>query len=643
MNKIVTFLVLCAMTGPAFSQTASPIKPFGKIDQADLELKACDFESDANAEVLFDAGSVKFTDAELVFERHVRIKIFNENGKRAANIHIEYFGGDNLEWISNLQAETINLNNGKIEITKVDKNQIFNKHLDKQRSETTFTFPDVKPGSVIEYKYLIGSHSAGAFPDWYFQSELPTRYSEIAASVPDFLHYKNLVRVNQDFAANERDFANEIKKIALANVPSIAGDEHYMSSIRDNLQCIQTQLLSVAPGRGIVSTSYSSSWKRLGEAYAQFEDYGEQFRKKLAGEEEILNHAKGLKSDDEKIAYIFNTVRDRIKWNEFYAAYTEDGTAKAWEKKIGNSTEINLIVYHLLMRAGIPSFPMLISTRKNGKVNPAYPNRFQFNTTVTYVPIDTANYYVLDASSKYNVYNIVPYKFLNTFGLSVDKENKDYQMMFIQNTNPAREVVVINADVKPEGKMDGTAQISSFSYNRIFNIDSYKADGEKKYIDNLREGNNDLKISSVMFENMDVDTLPLIQNVNFNLDLNGSDGTYIYVKPTMFSAIGKNPFLSEKRTTDIDFGYKNNYSIVGNFKVPAGFKVDALPKSVRMEMPDQSITFRRVTSEQDGIINVYYVIGYKKSIFFKEGYDELHDFYKKMYEMLGEPIVLKKS
>jgi len=34
-------------------QTVPTTQSYGKVDKADLELKACDFEKDANAEILF--------------------------------------------------------------------------------------------------------------------------------------------------------------------------------------------------------------------------------------------------------------------------------------------------------------------------------------------------------------------------------------------------------------------------------------------------------------------------------------------------------------------------------------------------------------------------------------------------------------
>ena len=87
----------------------------------------------------------------------------------------------------------------------------------------------------------------------------------------------------------------------------------------------------------------------------------------------------------------------------------------------------------------------------------------------------------------------------------------------------------------------------------------------------------------------------------------------------------------------------NNYSIYGVYKIPAGFKVDAMPKSVNMKMPDESIFFKRIVIEQDGQILIRYVIYFKKEIYFKEDYALVHEFYKKMFEMLNEQVVLKKS
>src|SRR5580692_7360294 len=177
MIKPITILLLGAFAFNAEAQTqplTSTTQPFGKIDKSDLEMTSCDFEKDANAEILFDKGSVYFTpDYDMVFERHTRIKILNEKGKDQGNIRIEYSGGDRSEFISNIQAETINSDNGVVAITKVDKKQMYTQSVDKIITALSFAFPDVKAGSVIEYKYSITTSYLDDFPDWFFQNDIP--------------------------------------------------------------------------------------------------------------------------------------------------------------------------------------------------------------------------------------------------------------------------------------------------------------------------------------------------------------------------------------------------------------------------------------------------------------------------------------
>ena len=642
MIKLLSLFLLCVFAQVASAQTSPSnmpeTMPYGKVDKADLEMTACDFEKDANAEILFDKGTVYFDQQyNLIYERHKRIKIFNDNGKDEGSIQIEYLGGSRTEYISNIQAQTINISSGAIQIEKVDKKLIYTKPVNKYVQLVSFAFPNVKPGSVLEYKYTITVvfPYIFLFPDWYFQSNLPTRYSEFNTTIPTEFYYKNLVMVHQPYVKN----TNETR--SMANIPSI-NDEPYMTCRKDNEQRIISQLLSVhLPG--YFPAGFSENWQKVGEDEVKYEDFGEQFHRKLTGEEDIINKAKSLSSDDAKIAFIFNAVKDQMKWDESYERFTEDGTVEAWKKKTGNSTEINLILCHLLKKTGLNALPMLTSTRSHGKVNPAYPSNYQFNTTVAYIPVDSANFYVLDATDKFNSYREIPENLLNNFGLYIDKENKKYELLFIQKTTPVREVSLINAEISTDGKMTGTTQTSSFSYNRLSSVKKYKKDGEEKYVKQLTYGDNNLKITSLKFENMDVDTLPLIQTFNFNQDLTGSDENYIYFKPNYFAAEYVSSFLSEKRFTDINFGYVSNSTFIGNFKIPTGYKVDGTPKNISMTMPDNSISFRRIVGEQNGSLIIRYSLFIKKSLYFKENYPEFHEFFKKLNEMLNDQVVLKKS
>jgi len=636
MDKIFTTLVLCIFLFYANAQTqisnvktpnsTATTQPYGKVDMADLQMTSCDFEKDANAEVLFDFGT-QASGRGLYLERHTRIKIFNENGKNEANIRLIYNKYNGRTGIWDLQAETINLENGKIVIVPLDNKLIYTEKIDRFSSALVFALPNVKPGSIIEFKYKQQPHDV-----WYFQSNLPTRYSEIQTDFSSRSEFRYVPHVSQPFVKDIGEPTDYRQAKALANIHSLRQEE-YMGSQRDNLQRMEY----------ISRHVLLNTWSKIGELLTQFSEFGNELDYEVSGAGTIIKQARSLKTVDEKIAFLFDTVKNHMKWNENTAFFVNDGTVKAWNKGTGNSAEINLIVYQLLKKAGVKAYPLVVSSKNNGKINPANPNLFLFNNVVVYIPIDSTKSYVLDATNKFNLYNAIPQDQLNTFGLSVDEKNKDYKMVFLENPEPVMQSVFLNAEVKAGGKLSGTAEITSYSYNKITAAQKYKTDGEEKYLAYLRNNDNNVKISALKMENMEIDSLPLTQKVDFSTDLAGSDENYIYLGTNIFNRMGKNPFTSEERYSDIDFGYRDNYSINGIYKLPAGYKTDALPKTITIVSPDQSMVFKRTIIEDNGTIVVRYMLNHAKTIYFKKDYQDVRGFYKKMYELLNEQIVLKKA
>jgi hypothetical protein len=567
---------------------------------------------------------------------------------KEAEIRIPFQGGNRLEFITGLQAQTINLVDGKPEIIKLDKKLVYTKIIDKLRNEIAFTFPNVKAGSIIEYKYTWNTISYGNFPAWFFQQKIPVRYSEFDTSVPEYFTYRTQSRVYGPLVKNESKtesvpgHINDLRLRAMANVHSLP-DEAYMSSYADNLQGLVFQLTNITSNEAGVFKSYSDTWGKVGSILIEDVDFGGQLKRKLKDEELILTKAAALKTDADKIAYIFGEVKNNMKWDGVDRWYTTDGTAKAWERKSGNSAEVNIVLYHLLKQAGIEAYPMVVSTREHGKVVSYYTSLSQFNKAVVYVPLANDKMYVLDATNKYNSFNDIPADLLNSSGLYVDKSKDVYDIVFLKNDKPVNQTVFVTADIKPDGKIVGVASVRSAGYHRKSALEKYKTDGEKKYIEALQDGDNGLKITAVKMDNMDVDSLPLLQNIDFSLELAGSDETYIMLNPNLFASLKNNPFLAEQRLTDIEFGYNRSFTIGGRYTMPAGYKIDALPKNGGITMADKSITFNRIVQQQDNIISLRYTIDFKKPIYNKDSYPDFREYVKVLYQMLNEQIILKKG
>src|SRR3569833_1005596 len=638
MKKLVSLMLIfgAALAVKAQNTVVPGIEPYGKVSQADLDLKQCDFEKDANAEILFDYGAMDGK-AGLPMGHHTRMKIFNDYGKGYGSVQLEYYSYMGEIGIADVKGETINYENGKMEVTPLDKKDIFNIKIDKWHSALKFAMPNVKAGSIIEFTYrqLIPAM-------WHFQNYLPTRYSEYEINITGNPNFKTIPHVKQSYVISKGETIDPYQVRAMATLHSIP-NEPFIGSRVDNLQRVEF----------VGINTRVSTWPKIGELMMKANDFGYDLDRNLSGESAIIAKAKTLKSADEKIAFIFDTVKNRMKWDGNMNFYTIAGTVKAWDQKTGNSTEINMMVYHLLKKAGIKSSPIVVSSKANGKINPANPSIFAFNSTAIIVPVDTVKNYVLDATNKYALYNTMPENFLSSFGFSIDPHNaqsinysdilKAYNVLFISDDEPAMQSVFMNAEIKPDGKMEGYAEITSSKYNKAHALQLYETKGAEKYLDTFKNFDNNLNISSYKRENAEVDSQPLVQKVDFSLTLAGSDANYIYVNTPMFNLFSKNPFLGEERYSDVDFGYLNNYSIYGVYKLPAGFKTDALPKTLTIVAPDKSIIFKRTVAEDNGTLMMKYVIIRNKSIYFKEDYPDLREFYKKMYEMLNEQVVLKKA
>ncbi|MDZ7648758.1 MAG: DUF3857 domain-containing protein [Cytophagales bacterium] len=140
---------------------------FGAVTMEELTMKVYSKDSSASAVVLYDYG--EFDKGE--YTHHTKIKIFNSAGYRWGDIltPIFHFGnpGTRLEFI---EAVTYNLEAGAIVQTKPDKQFTFKEKYNDYIDLLRFAMPQVKEGSVIEYRYKINSR-------WYSRVAVPTVYS----------------------------------------------------------------------------------------------------------------------------------------------------------------------------------------------------------------------------------------------------------------------------------------------------------------------------------------------------------------------------------------------------------------------------------------------------------------------------------
>src|SRR6202012_272653 len=63
-----------------------------------------------------------------------------------------------------------------------------------------FAFANVKPGSILEYRFKLTSKYNIYLPTWDFQDEIPMRYSELSVAIPDLFYFRTVPHYSMQLA-----------------------------------------------------------------------------------------------------------------------------------------------------------------------------------------------------------------------------------------------------------------------------------------------------------------------------------------------------------------------------------------------------------------------------------------------------------
>ncbi|HEY1113215.1 MAG TPA: DUF3857 domain-containing protein, partial [Chitinophagaceae bacterium] len=296
-------------------KTQKDIPSFGKLDPSEFTQNDCTYDKDAEAEVLLDYADMAYiASANLVtteVQYRVRIKILKEKGLDRANITIPYYHEGNDEQISRLEAVTFTRDaSGAVVSTKLEKNNIYDKKVNKRWSEMVFSMPNVKVGSVIEYKYKKISKGFN-LSNWYFQRDIPVRYSCYNVSLPTFLRFAESARVYLPVEVKKEEGANKkYQSYIMRNIPALRV-EPFMSTPKDYLQKLEFRLMAIdSPGEPV--RNMTSSWKTVGKTLLEDEDFGSVIKKNINLPEDMAQKLKGLTDKHQKMVVIHDYVRQNM-------------------------------------------------------------------------------------------------------------------------------------------------------------------------------------------------------------------------------------------------------------------------------------------------------------------------------------------
>lgn len=654
MKKLLQILLLLA--GFSLQNNAQEIfDQFGKIPQEQIDITTCSYDPTADAVVLSDIGKSSFTRTDegfdLLFERITRIKILNDAGKKYSEIAIPfYYQGDIQESVEIHKASTYTITNGKIsKITNLDLKSCYTENLSENWRDRKFAMPDVQPGSIIEYSYSIQSPYKFNLHDWEFQWDIPVLYSAYEVRMIPFYSYVWLIQGRQSLdeykSYEDREqidqhygsatYHDVVYKFGLKNLPAF-NDEAFIPSRSDYIIKIDFQLANINPLSGGQIT-IMTTWPELIKEYTKHDDIGKYAKKSEKSSDDILNPDSLLgKTETQKFNFIVNFAKDNFKWNHENSQYASQSPSDFQKKKIGNCADINLWLVGALRKAGLKADPLVLSTRKHGRILIDYPFSSDFNAVVAYTNVGNQNV-LADATDPFCPNNKISIQYMNDKGLLL--RNSD-SLVWLSLQSPA--ISTKNTAIKIDSiglKQCAQVVLTSTDYEALKFRNNY-ANHRADLLKDLKEKNYQIIDSSLIIKYETDRTHPFAYMYNLSRKSEIINGK-IYIQPFLNEVLSENPLKQKVRTYPVDLTYPVTRTYTSEIKIPDGYMIQYLPEKVTIS--DELFDLNYTAAQNDSGINVVFVYTLKHSVYSADQYSRIKGAFDQIVKKGSEKIVLVRK
>ncbi len=663
---IAKLTFICSLFLLSFCVNAQKKIKFGDITTKDFEQKVYAIDSAAQAVFLYDAGTAKYESDgsawfNIVYTYHERIRILHKNAFDIATIKIPLYKGERTEdKLDKIEAATYNVENGQVVKTKLDRQSIFKDKVSKNRTIEKFTFPNLKEGCIIEYTYTIISPRSYDLRTWYFQGKFPILESKYEVTIPTLFNHiflKNgyyalpeskVTMGNQSFnifqnrnsAERTESFVYNATTIhtewELKNVPAIL-EEKYTTTLENYISKIEFQLKSLN-WENQAPEPYMQTWGELAKTLLKSNWFGADLDNKNKWLEDDIDKLLVKNDSLETAKKIFAFVKNNFACTNNQGYQLEENLKKSYQDKKGSVGDINLVLLAMLKKAKFNADPVLLSTRENGMAYEIYPLIDRFNYVIARVVINS-KVYLLDASNKRMGFNFLPEECYNGNGRIIS-ENPYIVPLSADSLKEKKStsVFMVNSE---DGKNINGSYTSNLGYFESFEIrDNLSRVSKDDFFKKIKSGYNyEIKIGNTSLDSLHDDEQKIAVKYDFSFAL---EEDVVYFNPLFGEAYKTNPFTAAQRSYPVEMPFQTDELIIVNMDIPKGYKVDELPKSVRISFNENEGMFEYIIQADAEVIQLRCRIVFNKANFAPEDYETLRSFYAQIVKKQAEQIVFKK-
>ena len=611
-------------------------------------------DPEANYIYAYQGASIHFEQDEhsitAIIDHFTRLKVLTEDGKKAALVDIPYYFDKDIEEIQGIRGYTYAPDGSR---TPLDLSSIKNVNINSRYNVREFTMPDVKKGSVIEYRYRLKRKYIEELPDFYLSHQVPTVEARIVLHNPKYLRYTAVpVNIDSSKVHYKRTYidTSSVPKIftipqpepilveswTAENLPAVQKTA-YISSLDDYRGKLKFQMSEF----GIPRQKLENSWDlvvakirhdqrplKVMDAYPALDSLGQSIAEGMGSREEIQDS-------------IFHYVNNKMKFNGKQSAFSDLDVSHVLQGQLNDQATINNALLAMLRGAGIKAYPLLISSRNFGRINRSFPSVFQFNSMLIYSEINGQQYF-MDASFPYSRPNLIPVKSYNETGLVLKKE--DYNWV---NISPDNSMFSIKVDIKArldaEGNLTGSMHTSNQGYPaQIIRKKLGDKVPEGQIIEEaLFDGYTNIQLDSVEISNFKKFSEPVEARARFKVDKYATSyKSGLEFNPMIVGYLMNNPFQKDQRDLPVTLDAPEHLDVRYELSFPRGFHIERSSEDNTMQIPGARL--KEMYRVENNKIIYHYNIDIARKNFSPELYPQLLNIYQRWVDLSKSRWFIKK-
>ncbi len=603
-----------------------------------------------------------------MYSVYVRLKVLNERGKGFANVELKYPSGHGANMSAgDVSGRTIQPDGSVVPFTGKPYEKLIEKSRDFKYMAKVFTMPDVRVGSILEYRYVMrwDDHYYVA-PSWYIQSELFARK----------VHYVWRPTGEQLVTNDERgqltsgirwtpvlppgaqiklttlpdqsrfDGGQRILELALQDIPPAPNEEHMPP-----VHSFTYRVLFYYSPYG----STDEFWKNEGKYWSKHED-------RFIGPGPAVTaavHELTQPSDtpEQKLRKLYAAVqklentdfsRSRSNAEEKAQGFSNEvkNTDDVWVRRRGHDDELTKLFVAMARAAGLRAYVMRVTDRDRSVFFAQYLSMSQLNDDVAIVTLDGKERY-FDPGSPFVPFGQLAWQHDVAGGVRqtdgggsalASTPGDAYTSSVVQR--------VANLTMNNEGEVRGTITMSYVGLpavewrQRALSLDEEAVRRElTNHLEDLLPNGLEVHLSSL--EHLTEAEQPLLAVFDVKGRPGNSTGKRMLLPGDLFESHTHPMFPEAKREMGVYFQYAHTLQDAIRINFPAGYTIESIPAPAKILFQKAAFYELKTESAPTSVtVRRNYVLG--DILFLQKDYTELRGFFGEFEGKDQQAIVLKQ-